>query len=266
MHTCLYAGWVRHRRNAPVPHAFRYRLCLLYLDLAELPQALEGRWFWSARRAALARWHREDHLGDPDRSLDAEVRDLVQSRTGQRPAGPIRLLTAPRVLGYGFNPVSFYYCFDAADRELEAVVAEIDNTPWGERHCYVLPRSHNEGTAAKLRFRFGKDFHVSPFLPMDMSYDWRLTTPADRLLVHMENWRDGAAQFDATMTLDRVPITGASLAGALLRYPLLPVKVTAAIYWQALKLWLKRVPFHPHPDQTGAGHRAREGRIERLAR
>jgi len=102
--SCLYAGWVRHRRNAPVPHAFRYRLCLLYLDLAELPQALEGRWFWSARRFALARWHREDHLGDPQRSLDAEVRDLVQGRSGQRPAGPIRLLTAPRLLGYGFNP------------------------------------------------------------------------------------------------------------------------------------------------------------------
>jgi hypothetical protein len=249
-----------------VPHAFRYRLCLLYLDLGELPQALEGRWFWSARRRALARWHREDHLGDPHRGLDAEVRDLVQSRTGQRPAGPIRLLTAPRLLGYGFNPVSFYYCFAALDGELETVVAEINNTPWGERHCYVLPRSHNEGTCSKLRFRFGKDFHVSPFLPMDMSYDWRFTPPDDRLLVHMESWRDGAPQFDATMTLDRVPISGASLAGALLRYPLLPLKVTAAIYWQALRLWLKRVPFHTHPDKTGAGHRARAGRIERLAR
>jgi len=248
-----------------VPHEFRYRICLLYLDLAELPGALDGRWLWSARRPALARWHRADHHGDPARSLDAEIRDLAESRTGRRPGGAIRLLTAPRVLGYGFNPVSFYYCFDAGDREIDCVVAEINNTPWGERHCYVLPSTHNEGTASKLRFRFGKDFHVSPFLPMDMSYDWRFSLPGSRLLVHMENWRDGVAQFDATMTLERAPITGPSLAGALLRYPLLPLKVTTAIYWQAFRLWMKRVPFHTHPDKTGAGHRARAGRIERLA-
>jgi DUF1365 family protein len=161
--------------------------------------------------------------------------------------------------------VSFYYCFDAADRELEAIVAEINNTPWGERHCYVLPAQRNEGTPAKQRFRFGKDFHVSPFLPMDMSYDWRFSRPDGRLLVHMENWRDGTLQFDATLTLDREPLTGPALAGALLRYPLMPLKVTAAIYWQALRLWLKRVPFHTHPDGTGAGHRVREGRIEEPA-
>ncbi len=262
MQSCLYAGWVRHRRERPVPHAFRYRLCLLYLDLAELPAALDGRWLWSARRPALARWHRADHYGDPSRPLDLEVRDLVESRTGRQPSGPIRLLTAPRLLGYGFNPVSFYYCFDAADRELETIVAEINNTPWGERHCYVLPADRNEGTPAKQRFRFGKDFHVSPFLPMDTSYDWRFSRPDGRLLVHMENWREGALQFDATMTLDREPLSGPALAGALLRYPLMPLKVTGAIYWQALRLWMKRVPFHTHPEQTGAGHRLSEGRIE----
>jgi hypothetical protein len=248
-----------------VPHAFRYRLCLLYLDLVELPQVFEGRWLWSARRPAIARWHRADHGFDPARDLAQEIRELVATRSGQRPAGPIRLLTAPRLVGYGFNPVSFYYCFDADDRELEAVVAEINNTPWGERHCYVLPAASNEGTPAKLRFRFGKDFHVSPFLPMDMSYDWRFSRPDSRLFVHMENWRDGALQFDATMTLDREPLTGPALAGALVRYPLMPVKVVGAIYWQALRLWLKRVPFHSHPDKTGAGHRTHGGRIEELA-
>jgi len=134
----------------------------------------------------------------------------------------------------------------------------------GERHCYVLPRTHNEGTAAKLRFRFGKDFHVSPFLPMDMSYDWRFTPPDGRLLVHMENWREGSMQFDATMTLDRTPITG----------PRSPAPCCAIRCCRSsdgghllagLQAVLKRVPFHTHPDNTGAGHRARDGRIERLA-
>ena len=264
MQSCLYHGWVRHRRSSPAPHAFRYRLSLLYLDLAEIPQALEGRWLWSARRPALARWHREDHYGDRSSDLEAEIRGLVESRSGRRPAGPIRLLTSPRYFGYGFNPVSFYYCYDAEDRRIEAVVAEINNTPWGERHCYVLPASASEGTPSKLRFRFGKDFHVSPFLPMDMDYDWRFTRPDDRLLVHMENWRDGEHVFDATMTLERAPITGPALAGALVRHPLMTFKVTGAIYWQALRLWLKRIPFHTHPDRTGAGHRTHAGRVERL--
>jgi DUF1365 family protein len=100
---------------------------------------------------------------------------------------------------------------------------------------------------------------------MDMAYDWRFTQPGPRLLVHMENWRDDSLQFDATMNLERRPLDGQALAGALLAYPLLPFKVSAAIYWQALRLWLKRVPFHTHPDQTGAGHRRLGGRIERPA-
>jgi len=148
---------------------------------------------------------------------------------------------------------------------LAAIVAEINNTPWGEQHCYVLPARASTGPAQhKLRFKFGKDFHVSPFLPMDMDYDWRFGTPGDRLFVHMENWREATAVFDATKTLEREPISGPSLAACLAAYPLMTGKVAFAIYWQALRLWLKRTPFFSHPDKTGAGHRRLEGRIERL--
>jgi DUF1365 family protein len=263
--SCLYRGWVRHRRLESAQHEFRYRLCLLYLDLEELPGALDGYWLWSARRPAPVRWHRADHHGEAGKPLDGSIRDLVEARGGRRPRGPIRLLTQPRYFGYGFNPVSFYYCYEEDGSTLEAIVAEINNTPWGEQHCYVLPARANAGTARKLRFRFGKDFHVSPFLPMDMDYDWRFTTPHERLLVHMENWRDERLAFDATMTLEREPLGSAALARALLAYPFMTGKVAGAIYWQALRLWLKRVPFFTHPEKTGAGHRARAGRIEGTA-
>ena len=264
MHSCLYKGWVRHRRHSPGPHSFRYELCMLYLDLAELPQALEGYWFWSARRTALARWHREDHHGTAAEALDQSIRSLVASRGAVRPEGPIRLLTHPRYFGYGFNPVSFYYCFDSQDTRVVAVVAEINNTPWGEQHCYVLPASASSGTPGKLRFHFGKDFHVSPFLPMDMDYDWRFVAPGKRLLVHMENWREDRPVFDATLSLEREPLGSRALAGALARYPFMTAQVAGAIYWQALRLWLRRTPFFTHPDKTGTGHRRLDGRIERL--
>ena len=252
MQSCLYKGWVRHRRSAPAAHAFRYEVCLLYLDLAELPGVFDRHWLWSARGPAVARWDRRDHHGDPSEPLDSSIRSLVADRGVPRPQGPIRLLTSPRYFGFGFNPVSFYYCFDAADERVETVVAEVNNTPWGERHCYVLPSSQNLGSRDKLRFRFGKQFHVSPFMPMDMDYDWRFGAPGERLLVHMENWREGRALFDATMSLEREPIGSRALAAALAGYPFMTAKVVTAIYWQALRLWLKRVPFHPHPSGVEA--------------
>jgi hypothetical protein len=261
LQSCLYKGWVRHRRFAPAGHEFRYELALLYVDLAELPALFDGHWLWSARGRNVVEWRRSDHHGDPGQPLDSAVRDLVAARGGVRPTGPIRLLTHPRYFGFGFNPVSFYYCYDAAGREVETVVAEINNTPWGEQHCYVLPASCNEGDGRMQRFRFGKDFHVSPFLPMDMDYDWRFAAPGERLLVHMENWRDGERQFDATMTLEREAIGSRSLARALAAYPFMTAQVVGAIYWQALRLWLKRTPLYTHPDKGGPGHRRDGGRI-----
>ncbi len=263
MDSCLYRGWVRHRRYAPRGHEFRYELFMLCLDLDELAEVFASRWLWSTDRPALARWKRADHHGNPDEPLGDSIRALVHERTGSSPTGPIRLLTHPRYFGYGFNPVSFYYCYSIDGKRIDAIVAEINNTPWGEQHCYVLPAELSSGGSQEnLRFRFGKDFHVSPFLPMDMDYDWRFTAPQRHLLVHMQNRRDHELVFDATLNLERQAITGRSLASALTAYPFMTGKVAGAIYWQALRLWLKRVPFHTHPDKTGAGHRLRAGKIE----
>lgn len=261
MASAIYRGWLDHRRLSPRPHAFRYRLFMAYLDLAELDTVFAGRWLWATTRSrfALARFDRRDHVGDPDEPLDTSVRRLVAAHTGRRPTGPIRLLTHLRYFGYAFNPVSVYYCFDADDRRVDAVVAEVNNTPWGERHCYVLEGDPDSPT---LRARSVKAMHVSPFHPMGLTYDWQLSPPAERLHVHMTLRPLAAAGgqgvagdasppiFGATLALDRAPITGPALARTLIAFPFMTAKVIAAIHWEALRLWLKRVPVHDHPGRS----------------
>jgi hypothetical protein len=223
---------------------------MLYLDLDELPGLFRRRWLWSASRPALARFRREDHLGDAH--VASAVRRLVADEAGFTPRGPIRLLTNLRYFGYGFNPVSFYYCFDTSGERLEAIVAEVNNTPWGERYCYVLPESRNLGSAGVKRFEHDKRFHVSPFMGMDIRYDWRFTLPGARLAVHMRNMRDGQRLFDATLSLQERPVTGINLAHALVSHPFMTARIVTAIYYQALRLWLKKIPFFIHPDKQEA--------------
>lgn len=261
MHSCLYEGWVRHRRYTPRAHAFRYRLFMLYLDLDELDTVFRGRWLWSTRRPALAWFRRADYLGDARVPLKQAVLDHVEQVTGRRPRGPVRLLAHLRYFGYCMNPVSFYYCFDKTGARVDTVVAEITNTPWGERHAYVLPVDADQRV---MHFCFDKCFHVSPFMPMDLSYDWRFTKPRAYLSVHMQNRRDGAPLFDATLVLEQRALSGTALAGALLLFPLMTVTVIAGIYWEALRLVLKRVPIHTHPHKLAVDHVCTEAREKPL--
>lgn len=251
MHSRIYKGWVRHRRSAPTRNEFRYPLFMMYLDLTELPGLFDGVPLWSARRRALAWFRRADYLAPHDQPLDEAVRDLVAARIGVRPQGPIRLLTHLRYFGYCMNPVSFYYCFDRSGDRLEAIVAEITNTPWKERHQYVL--AVRDGARVQ-RFEFDKDFHVSPFMPMDMRYRWCFAAPGMRLHVHMESLRGGESVFDASLALRAEPVTRGALIRVLAVFPAMTLRVIGAIHWQALRLWLKRTPFYPHPHPAGLPH------------
>jgi hypothetical protein len=251
LRSCIYEGTVRHRRFEPVKNAFTYRQFMMFLDLSELEQVLALNVLWSKHRIAPARFDRRDYLGDASIPLDRAVRDRVESSVGHRPEGPIRLLTHLRYFGYCFNPVSFYYCYDKGDCRVEAIVAEITNTPWKERHAYVLSRDHNMPESMPLRYQFDKEFHVSPFMDMQMNYDWRFTEPNSRLFVHMENYDQDKRIFDATLTLERKEITTSSLTCCLVRYPFMTAQVIGAIHYQALRLWWKRCPFYPHPSKRG---------------
>jgi DUF1365 family protein len=244
--SAIYSGELRHRRFRPVAHAFRYRLFMLLLDVERIPELFRGSWLWSATRPAPGWFRRGDFLGDPNRPLADCVRDLVEIETGARPRGPVMLLANLRYFGVLMNPISCYYCYGSDGRTLEAVVAEVTSTPWNERHAYVLPAS---GAGPLLRAQFAKKLHVSPFNPMGMHYDWRSRRPGERLTIHLENHLEHEKVFDATLSLRREPLTHRALARLLLlRFPLMSLRIAAAIYFEAMRLLLKRIPFYPHPQ------------------
>lgn len=241
--SAIYEGTISHRRFAVRAHELRHRIALMYLDLQELDGLLDGR--LTAARPGLVRFRRSDYLGDPHLGLGDAVRMLLERRTGRVPAGPIRLLTHLRTFGHCFNPVSFYYCFTPQER-LDAVVAEVTSTPWGERHAYVLQRS---GEGPVLTASFAKALHVSPFMGMEQRYTLRAVTPGATLAVHVESHELGALAFDATLALRRSPLSRRGLACLTARYPAATLRVLALIYRHALALKLKGVPLHGRPEE-----------------
>lgn len=242
--SAIYTGRVRHRRCSPKEHAFSYRVFMVYCDLSELEQLVSLSTLWTLNKPGLARFCRKDFHGDPRKPLAEAVKDTVEAQLGWRPKGAVRMLANWRYFGYNMNPLTTYYCFDTCTRNnsehLVAILAEVTNTPWGERHAYALACDSDK---EKQCFEFDKAFTVSPFNPVNMRYRWLSNTPGEALYVHIDTEFDGERRVDATMTLKRIPMSGAALNRILIRYPLMTVKVISAIYWQALVLFLKGIPF-----------------------
>jgi hypothetical protein len=250
MKSAIYTGTLHHRRTQPKVHDFQYQVAMFYLDLDELPRVFSTRFLFSMRSPSLLRFDRKDYLsGKPN--LKEAVYDLVEAQTGERPSGPVRMLTQIRYFGFCFNPVTFYYCFDAKGEKLEYIATEITNTPWNERMPHAFKFEGRD-------FEFKKNFHVSPFFKMDFLYRWKFNepTPVDlksAIRVQMENLEikadesPGDRVFLANLVLKPKPLTPISVSVTVLAFPLLTVKAFLGIYWQALLIFLKGVPFVPHP-------------------
>lgn len=271
--TALSSSWlsgtVRHRRYTPAGHQFNYNTGMLALNLDDWdrfatvsPLVSVGRFNWLSL-------HRRDYLDPTEPDLRQAVSDRVETATGWRPDGAVELITHPRHFGYVFNPVSFYFCYRAGDNPAEGAVpavilAQITNTPWHERHVYSLQVGDDVTSTRQgwrtVKARFSKRFHVSPFNPMDQSYQWTFSFRGPELRIHMtvngpaDDEQTAKRVFDATLVVRRTPVTRKTIHSSLRQFPVESFKVIAGIYWHALRLKLKDVPFHSHPDKLPDDH------------
>jgi DUF1365 family protein len=249
MHSCLYRGHVEHHRLAPTAHRFRYAVFWLYLDLGELERVVHDVRLLSTRRFAATSFCRADHLGPPTTPLVDAVRAHIEATTGTQLNGPVRLLTQLRQFGLYFSPLNLYFCFEYGPGALEAVVAEVSNTPWNETHHYTLWEG-NRLSVPGYHFSHTKDFHVSPFMDMRSEYDWSIESPGDELHVSMSCRDPQERFFRVQMNLQREELNDKQLARLLLRFPVTAAQTLGAIYLQAWKLWKKKCRFYPHPSKA----------------
>ena len=244
----LFKGWVRHRRYSPKKHSFKYGIYMSWIDLSELDQVMALSPFWSLERFNLISFYRKDYLGAAGQDLSTAIKKRIEEHTGDQFNGRICLLTHLRFLGFCYNPVSFYFCYPEGSKTPRYILAEINNTPWNERYCYVLDTTDSPVKNNKWEFGFDKAFHVSPFMQMEQYYRWQFSLDDNNLTIHMELQQDNDCCFDASLQLKAQELNQSVLNMMPFRYPFLTLSVLFSIYWQALRLWLKGIPFYDHPN------------------
>jgi DUF1365 family protein len=237
----LMVGMVRHRRFAPIEYDFSDPLFMLCIDLDEIAELADSVWGFGEKWWHWARFKRSDYLGEGN--LKQCVQDLVYELSGESFSGKVLAVCHLRYLGVYFSPVNFYYLYDEQG-EWRYLLAEVSNTPWNQRHYYAVKAQPGEN---QENWRHDKAFHVSPFNPMDQQYHWMLKPLGSFLSIHLECHKAGKKEFDATLLMKAQPMNSKNLLRLLIRTPMMAVKVTISIYWHALKLWLKGVPFYSNP-------------------
>lgn len=237
MKSALYIGAIAHQRFTPKVHRFRYPFFMWLLNLEEVDQLPSlGRWF-STTRWAMSRFCRSDYLGDPRQPLHQTIKARMEELTGHPVAGQVCGLLNLRTLGIYFSPVNFYYGF-TEEGHCSHFLAEVSNIPWNERHQYAHYLLHGD-----LAPSHPKSFHVSPFNPMNQSYQWQISPPGEHIGVQLAVKDHRGRVFEASLQLDRRPLTIQSVRKQLLRNPAMTAYIVSGIYWQALKLYLKGVPY-----------------------
>ena len=245
----IYKGSIRHRRYTPFYRLFKYSIFMTFFDISHIEKMFKKSIFWNVNKRALISFYRKDYHGNPKLSLDQSVRQTIEEKTQYKPEGPIRLLTHLRYFGYCFNPVSFYYCFNKNDSQVELIMAEITNTPWNERHCYFITNKKNKNFKENLK----KKFHVSPFWDMDHDYEWLFSQAEDNLNVHMINFKKGNKIFDATLELsNRIDMSFKNLMINTFKYPFITLSTYLRIHFQAFILLIRGATFHNHPKYKEA--------------
>ncbi|AFT78999.1 hypothetical protein AMBLS11_12130 [Alteromonas macleodii str. 'Black Sea 11'] len=241
--SAIYKGKVYHQRFKPTEHKFDYDIYLFWLKLEsnELEALSSSLTHFSAHDKARVRFKREDYLGDASVSLKQAVLErMTELNDGITLKGDVFMLGQLRMWGLYFSPVNFYYLRNTEGKYTH-MLAEVSNTPWNERHHYLVNLDTQDDTP--------KAFHVSPFNPMDMTYKWSISQPSSRLSLAMDCVRDDK-EFSAGINLTKFTLDNANLSAALKRIPSMTIKTVAGIYWHALKLLLKRTPLYTHPEKS----------------